>query len=76
MLRLSISQQRNSPRGYGWSDRPPHTLTVNASFKTGIDSRDIFRGRGRCIICGHDDPDSDILEHCHVVGRQETALVC
>jgi hypothetical protein len=39
------------------------------AFNTGIDQRDSFLGRKRCVICGMGD--AMVLRRCHIVGQAE-----
>jgi hypothetical protein len=43
------------------------------AFNTGIDQRDSFLGRKRCVICGMGD--AMVLRRCHIVGQAELRTV-
>ena len=49
-----------------------HSDTV--AFDTGLDNRDVFLGRRRCVVCGEGSPV--VLEHCHIVHPTDNAAVC
>ena len=44
-----------------------------AAFETGLNNRDVFLGRRRCVVCGESGPCT--LEHCHIVGRSDIEAV-
>jgi len=66
------------------SDQPPeglyhpvqtvagHSNTV--AFHIGLDGRDVFLGRRRCVVCG--EVDRELLEHCHIIGCMDIEVVC
>ncbi|KAF8500812.1 hypothetical protein F5888DRAFT_1905132 [Russula emetica] len=50
--------------------RPVQTVSGRsdtAAFATGLEDRDVFLGKRRCVICGYEDN----LQHCHIVGRTD-----
>ena len=57
---------------YAQSDRPISELSTTTAFNTGIDERDVFLGRMRCVVCGV----GYVLEYCHVLPRHEMQTVC
>ena len=61
------------PSGYGWSDSPMSTLSTTTAFNNGIDQRDRFLGKIRCVICG--DHGTGSLEHCHIIMDSEPDTV-
>ncbi|CAA7260764.1 unnamed protein product [Cyclocybe aegerita] len=60
---------RDPPLGYGWEARDVSALSTTTAFDTGIDQRDVFLGRPRCIVCGMDV--RTILQHCHIIPVSE-----
>jgi hypothetical protein len=44
------------------------------AFDMGLDNRDMFLGRCRCVICGFGLPVA--LKHCHIVDRSDVEMVC
>jgi hypothetical protein len=55
-------------QGYGWENRSISELSTTTAFDTGIDNRDKFFGRRRCVVCGH----SAVLEHSHIIPLAES----
>ncbi|KAJ7929237.1 hypothetical protein B0H13DRAFT_1703331 [Mycena leptocephala] len=55
-------------QGYGWENRSISELSTTSAFDTGIDNRDKFFGRRRCVVCGH----SAVLEHSHIIPLAES----
>ncbi|KAK7038716.1 hypothetical protein VNI00_010600 [Paramarasmius palmivorus] len=53
------------PKGYGWENRTASELSCTTAFVTGLDDRDKFLGKCRCVVCGEDDDAA--LEHCHII---------
>ena len=43
------------------------------AFSTGLDNRDTFFGRRRCVVCGNSTPS--ILQRCHIIGRTDVSAV-
>ena len=43
-----------------------------AEFDTGLDNRDVFLGRRRCVVCGVQRP----LQRCHIIRRSDDEVVC
>ena len=65
--------QRAPPTGYDCSDRDLSALSTTTAFNTGIDQRDRFLGKLRCVICG--DHGGGSLEHCHIIMDSEPDTV-
>jgi hypothetical protein len=63
----------NVPDGYGWEERDMSALSTTTTFKTGIDQRDTFLGKRRCIICGL--TVGHVLRHCHIIMDSEPDIV-
>ena len=60
-----------APRGLF---RDVQTLTGHpdaTAFDTGLDGRDVFLGRRRCVVCGA----SPFLQRCHIVRRSDNRAV-
>ncbi|KAI9510834.1 hypothetical protein F5148DRAFT_1374166 [Russula earlei] len=57
------------PSGYGWEERDFSALSSTTAFITGIDGRDKFLGRNRCVICGVSA--SVVLEYAHIIGQAD-----
>jgi hypothetical protein len=43
------------------------------AFNSRIDARDVFLGRRRCVVCGY--AIQSVLQHCHIVGREDVGAV-
>ncbi|KAF5325850.1 hypothetical protein D9611_001054 [Ephemerocybe angulata] len=56
------------PPGYGYNEWESDTTGSSASkkFDAGIDNRDIFLGKRRCVVCGMSNFVT--LHHCHIIG--------
>lgn len=50
------------PPGYGWVDRDMSTMSSLTAFMTGLDGRDRFLGKNRCVVCG-----KRRTQHCHII---------
>lgn len=57
------------PSGYRWEERDFSASSSTTAFITGIDGRDKFLGRKRCVICGLSA--SVVLEHRLIIGQAE-----
>ncbi|KAG2075212.1 hypothetical protein BDR04DRAFT_1150510 [Suillus decipiens] len=57
------------PLGYDWEERDMSTSSSTAACITGIDARDKFFGRARCIICGEGR-----VAHCHIIMERHKEL--
>ncbi|KAG2370164.1 hypothetical protein BDR07DRAFT_1467937 [Suillus spraguei] len=55
------------PPGYGWEDRDMSTFSGTSGFTTGINARDKFFGRARCVICGC---------ACHIIIDSDEEIWC
>ena len=62
------------PSGYGWSERPLSDISTVTAFRSGIDNRDRFAGRPRCVVCGVGE--IEVLQHCHIIPVAEPSKVC
>ncbi|KAI0260579.1 hypothetical protein BC834DRAFT_1012023 [Gloeopeniophorella convolvens] len=51
------------PTGYGWEQRSVSQSSTTTAFDAGIDRRDRFLGKNRCIICGM---SRRYLQRCHI----------
>ncbi|KAH8924262.1 hypothetical protein BT69DRAFT_1261585 [Atractiella rhizophila] len=49
---------------------PSTTSSHTAAFITGINQRDSFSGRGRCLVCG-DEAIAAALQHAHIIPEAE-----
>ena len=67
---LPLSTQ-GPPAGFDWEENDMSPMPSFSSFATGIDARDRFHGRRRCVVCGA----FEILQHCHVIRRSEPRTV-
>ena len=71
------------PLPYTVPQPPPglfhHVKTVSgacsdtAAFKTGLNNRDVFLGRRRCVVCGESGPCT--LEHCPIIRHSDVEAV-
>ena len=61
------------PVGYGWEEHEMSLSSTTSAFDTGIDRRDTFLGRRRCVICGVSG--RPILERCHIIRNSELDVV-
>ena len=59
------------PTAYGWEERDISLLSTTSAFNAGIDRRDVFLGRNRCVVCGN----FSALQHCHIIRDSEPELV-
>ncbi|EJD07263.1 uncharacterized protein FOMMEDRAFT_164286 [Fomitiporia mediterranea MF3/22] len=66
---VSFFPLQTVPIGFGWEDRNMSVLSTTTAFRTGIDKRDTFLGKRRCIVCGR--IETDILDHCYIIGEEE-----
>ena len=59
------------PTGYGWEDRDMSLMSTSSTtaFINGINIRDTFLGKLRCIICGI--TSTFLLRHCYIIGQTE-----
>jgi hypothetical protein len=64
-------QPFNPPAGYGWEERDSSTPSATTTFDTGLDQRDTFLGRRRCIICGEDIA----VNRCHIIMESQPDVV-
>src|SRR5258708_35059 len=44
------------------------------AFNTGLNNRDMFHGKRRCVVCG--ERSRHLLERCHIIGRKDLDAVC
>jgi hypothetical protein len=51
----------------------PSFRSDTVAFVTGIDQRDVLRGKRRCVICG--ESSQRVLQHCHIVPIAEPNVV-
>ncbi|KAM6504521.1 hypothetical protein JOM56_001464 [Amanita muscaria] len=72
---LTLPLPNQLPDGYGWENRESSTLqttTYSTAFDTGIDDRDTFLGKKRCIVCGAQNSlVRRSLHHCHIIPKSE-----
>jgi hypothetical protein len=61
------------PLRYGLEEREMSLESTTSAFNAGIDQRDTFLGRRRCIICG--SSIRDVLEYCHIVKDSDPEIV-
>ena len=61
------------PAGYGWEETDMSVLSTTTAFNSGVDDRDTFLGRRRCIVCGQ--ADHILLQHCHIIMDSEPDIV-
>ncbi|PPQ71584.1 hypothetical protein CVT26_010552 [Gymnopilus dilepis] len=60
------------PIGFGWEGREMSALSTTTAFDTGIDQRDIFLGKRRCIVCGAGR--RVVLQHCYIIIDSEPEI--
>ncbi|KAF8585920.1 hypothetical protein K439DRAFT_1646404 [Ramaria rubella] len=60
------------PAGYAWEEHDVSLLSTTTAFNTGVNRRDIFLGRNRCVICGVFT--RYLLEHCHIIRDSEPEI--
>ncbi|EJF59951.1 hypothetical protein DICSQDRAFT_64233 [Dichomitus squalens LYAD-421 SS1] len=63
-------QPFDAPLGFGWLEREFSTLSTSTAFDTGLNERDIFSGKNRCVVCGY----GLYLEHCHIIPQSKPEL--
>lgn len=59
--------------GYGCEEREMSLSSTTSAFVAGIDQRDTFHGRPRCIICGISI--REVLSYCHIIRDSEPDVV-
>jgi len=59
------------PAAYGWEERDISLSSTTCAFNAGIDRRDLFLGRNRCVVCGN----FTALHHCLIIRDSEPELV-
>jgi hypothetical protein len=45
-----------------------------AAFNTGLEERDLFLGKRKCVVCGTGILEA--LENCHIIGHSDHEMVC
>lgn len=62
------------PTGFAYqgTDTGSSSSSTRDDFEAAVESRDVFHGCERCIVCGH----SAILEHCFIIPGEEDYTVC
>ncbi|PPQ89862.1 hypothetical protein CVT25_004760 [Psilocybe cyanescens] len=61
------------PTGYSWEGHDMSVLSTTTAFNTGIDERDIFLGKRRCVVCG--ESADAMLQYCYVIKDKELETV-
>jgi len=60
------------PPGFGWADRDFSALSTTTAFHAGLDQRDQFLGKCRCVVCGD---YGRAIEHCYIIMDSEPNTV-
>jgi hypothetical protein len=60
------------PPGYDWEGCSISTLSTTTAFGIRLDSRDVFLGVQRCVICGEADHH---IQPCHIIKFSELMTV-
>lgn len=61
------------PHGFASSERSNSELSTITAFNAGVDARDTFGGKRRCVVCG--ELSRSILEYCHIIPEVENPTV-